>query len=236
MAETTKIAWCHSTFNPWKGCSRISEGCRFCYAETMSRRNPKVLGVWGDGGTRVAAGEATLRAPFKWDREAGKAGGRRRVFCASLADVFEDRPELTAYRARLWQTILYTPNLDWLLLTKRPGNVLPALKAVHAYQKERALDDDCLAEWIGGSYPPPNVWLGVSVEDQGAADERIPRLLETPAAVRFLSVEPLLSPINLSQWLPKGGRYDRSRASVSGTDGAGFFHGGLSRESLETQR
>lgn len=101
MGVNTKIEWTTHTFNPWRGCTRISEGCRFCYAETLSRRNPAVLGVWGDEGTRVVASESMWRQPIKWDREAAAAGERRRVFCASLADAFEDRPELELPRKRL---------------------------------------------------------------------------------------------------------------------------------------
>lgn len=214
-------------FNCWRGCTRISESCRFCYAEKLSHRNPAVLGVWGPHGTRVVAAESYWRLPRKWDRDAAKAGERRRVFCASLADVFEewngyavnadglcmwDLPQgwtptdmklgvrmltLDGIRARLWQTILNTPWLDWLLLTKRPENVLPILRRVYDLQKSRALDDGCLAAWIDGSHPPDNVWIGVSCEDQATADERIPHLLKIPAAVRFLSCEPLLGPVDL---------------------------------------
>src|SRR5690606_36582345 len=88
MAETTKISWTDSTFNPWRGCTKIAAECSSCYADTMSKRNPKTLGVWGPRGTRVVAAESYWRQPLKWDREAAAAGERRRVFCASLADVF----------------------------------------------------------------------------------------------------------------------------------------------------
>jgi protein gp37 len=197
MGQDSKIEWTTHTFNPWRGCTKVSPGCTNCYAEKLSHRNPGVLGIWGDKGTRVVASDATWREPWKWDRVAGNAGRRDRVFCASLADVFEDRPELVEPRARLWQTILYTPNLDWLLLTKRPEKVIPALRQVHSHQRERLLNDDCLAAWIDGTHPPDNVWLGTSVENQTAADERIPHLLKVPATVRFLSVEPLLGPVDL---------------------------------------
>lgn len=179
MGETTKIEWCHHTFNPWRGCTKVSPGCTNCYAETLSARNPSVLGTWGPKGTRVVASESYWRQPFAWNRAAEKAGERRRVFCASLADVFEDRRDLEEPRRRLWDLIRATPHLDWLLLSKRPQNfwMLPAT-------------------WK--SAPQPNVWLGVSVENQEYADERIPVLLDTPAAVRFLSCEPLLGPLDLS--------------------------------------
>src|SRR5262245_49606753 len=118
--ENSKIQWTDHTFNVWRGCEKVSPGCAHCYAETMSRRNPAVLGEWGKHGTRVIASEAMWREPLKWDRQARAAGVRKRVFCASLADVFEDRPELVAPRERLFRLIEDTPNLDWQLLTKRP--------------------------------------------------------------------------------------------------------------------
>lgn len=187
MAENSKIEWTHHTFNPWRGCTKVSDGCKNCYAESMSKRNPATLGVWGDNGTRVVAAENYWKQPLKWNRDAAKAGERRRVFCASLADVFEDHPAIMAgWRARLGDLIFRTPHLDWLLLTKRPQNVY------------RMLPDF----WINFSEPytmPDNVWLGVSVENQEQADKRIPELLKVPAAVRFLSCEPLLGAVDLRQ-------------------------------------
>lgn len=90
MGEITKIQWADHTFNPWRGCTKIDPACANCYADAQSRRNPGVLGVWGPNGTRVVASESKWREPIKWNREAEKAGERRRVFCASLSDVFED--------------------------------------------------------------------------------------------------------------------------------------------------
>lgn len=123
MAENSKIEWTNHTFNPWRGCQKVSPGCQHCYAETLSKRNPAVLGEWGPNGKRVIASEAHWRLPLKWNKAAKLAGERHRVFCASLADVFEDRPELVAPRVRLFHLISETPNLDWLLLTKRPENI-----------------------------------------------------------------------------------------------------------------
>lgn len=131
MAENSKIEWTTHTFNPWRGCTKVSEGCRNCYAETMSGRNPKVLGVWGPSGTRVVASEAMWREPLKWNADAAKRGVHARVFCASLADVFEGPetmpadawPKVRAARVRLFHLMNATPHLDWLLLTKRPENV-----------------------------------------------------------------------------------------------------------------
>ena len=122
MAENSAISWTDHTFNPWVGCQKVSAGCLNCYAETlMDRRWGKVK--WGPGGTRVVTSEANWRQPLKWNRQAEETGGRLRVFCASLADVFEDRPELMEPRRRLFDLIQETPNLDWLLLTKRPQNI-----------------------------------------------------------------------------------------------------------------
>lgn len=160
----------------------------------MSKRNPGTLGVWGPKGTRVVAAESYWRQPLKWNAEAEAAGERRRVFCASLADVFEGPETMPAEswvsiieaRARLMVLIASTPALDWLLLTKRPQNVglmVPPL-------------------WHANGLPP-NVWIGTSVEDQAAADERIPHLLKVPASVRFLSCEPLLGPVDLRRWLTR---------------------------------
>jgi protein gp37 len=203
MGANSKISWTHHTFNPWRGCTKVSEGCKNCYAETLSKRNPKVLGVWGPQGTRVMASEAMWREPLKWNEEARAAGERRRVFCASLADVFEGpttcTPEahqmIQEARIRLFELIAKTPHLDWLLLTKRPENIPYVLKTTWTPSKAslwHKLEQGFL----------PNIWLGTSVENQAAADERIPELLKVPAKVRFLSCEPLLGPVNLEQCAP----------------------------------
>ncbi len=197
MAENSKIEWTDHTFNPWRGCTKISEGCKNCYAETLSKRNPATLGIWGDNGTRVVASESYWKQPLKWNRQAecdcnsSRLGGhitcafcesggvRPRVFCASLADVFEDRPELTEPRRRLFDLINETPNLDWLLLTKRPENIEPLFnEVVHHF----GWDEDLSVM---------NTWIGTTVENR-KAKERIEILRQIPAAVRFLSCEPLL--------------------------------------------
>lgn len=205
MGKDSGIQWTTHTFNPWRGCTKVSAGCTNCYAETLSKRNPKALGVWGDDGTRVVAAESYWRQPIAWDRAARATGERHRVFCASLADVFEDRPELAEPRDRLFGLIAATRGLDWLVLTKRPERAREYLVRKNHWGAAEAYQDlvygvnsgtslgDGLADW-----PPRNVWLGVSVEDQQRADERIPILLKIPAAVRFLSVEPLLGPIDLT--------------------------------------
>jgi protein gp37 len=178
MGETTGIAWCDHTFNPWWGCAHVSPGCVNCYAETLAKRYGN--DVWGKSTDRRFFGDKHWNEPLIWNRKAEAAGVRRRVFCGSMMDVFEDRPDLDAPRGQLIRLIAATPSLDWLLLTKRPENAY----LLHVAEPARP--------W------PPNVWLGVSVEDQRRADERIPKLLAIPAAVRFLSCEPLLGPIYLN--------------------------------------
>ena len=176
MGRVTEIAWTDATFNPWIGCQKISPGCDRCYAETLNKR---VGGSnWGPGAPRRRTSEANWKQPLLWNRKAEKDGARRRVFCASMADVF-DKAVPEQWRADLWALITATPHLDWLLLTKRPQNIAKMLPIM----------------WGEGW---PNVWLGTSVENQTEADRRIPHLLAAPAAVRFLSCEPLLGPVDLT--------------------------------------
>lgn len=180
MGEKTGISWTDSTFNPWWGCTKVSPGCANCYAETLAVTRRK-LPVWGPAPRfgRKFMSEGHWKGPEKWNRAAAAAGVRHRVFCASMADVFDEHPDVVPHRARLFDLIERTPHLDWQLLTKRPERVMEAVPP----------------DWHGGF--PRNVWIGTSVEDQERADERIPLLLEIPAAVRFLSCEPLLGPVNL---------------------------------------
>jgi protein gp37 len=150
MGERTGITWTDHTFNPWWGCAKVSQGCKHCYAETLSARFHGDR-LWGVGGDRKIASEATWREPLKWDRVAAKAGVRRRVFCASMADVLERHADtetnakLDAARARLWALIEATPNLDWQLLTKRPGHMARGLPL----------------RWLGAC--PSNVSFGISL-------------------------------------------------------------------------
>lgn len=183
--QNSKIEWTHHTFNPWWGCQRVSPGCEHCYAETLANRYGHA--VWGPAKTtpRRMMSANYWKQPLKWHKAAQAAGERQRVFCASMADVFEDHPDLREPRARLFDLISETPSLDWLLLTKRPENVMQML-----VDAGRGFQD-----------LPPWVWLGTSVEDQRRANERIPLLLDIPARVRFLSCEPLLGPVILrDEW------------------------------------
>ena len=184
MAETTGIAWTDHTFNPWWGCTRVSAGCRNCYAETFAKRTGHA--VWGTSAERRTFGEKHWNEPLRWNRKASAEGVQRRVFCASMADVFEDHPDVAGERRRLWDLIGETTWLDWQLLTKRPENVAGMVPA----------------EWLS-DFPgwPENVWIGTTVEDQAAADARVPILAALPAPVRFLSCEPLIGPVDLSAWL-----------------------------------
>src|SRR5687767_5849881 len=121
MGETN-ISWTDYSFNPWIGCEKVSEGCKNCYAEEFTTRRLE-KGLWGRDARRRQRPDAAWKEPLAWNRRAAKDGVRRKVFCASLADVFEERPDLDAPRRRLWETIRATPNLDWQLLTKRPENI-----------------------------------------------------------------------------------------------------------------
>jgi protein gp37 len=219
MSKKTKIEWCDHTFNPVRGCTKVSPGCEHCYAAREAVRFPGMRGIWGNAGTRIAAVPDAWKEPRRWDRRSVESW-RPRVFCASLADVFEDwkgdlrfpaefspqgwvtarwdgsqmvrelddaaereglaRATMDNLRTELFRLIEETPGLDWLLLTKRPQNVMRMVP-----------------EFWRGCFPA-NVWMGTTVEDQARADERIPELLRIPARVRFLSCEPLLGPVDLN--------------------------------------
>lgn len=186
--ENSKIEWTHHTFNPWVGCTKVSDGCKHCYAEAlMDTRMGKVQ--WGPHGERKRTSAAYWRQPLKWNREAEREGVRKRVFCASLADVFEAKRELDPWREELLHLISACRNLDWLLLTKRPDKIDFLIRVAIGYGMDR---------WYAEN---PHVWQGVSVEDRLTADERIPQLLRYPAAVRFLSCEPLLSGLKIKPYL-----------------------------------
>lgn len=249
MGAATKIEWTATvradgsvvpgyTFNPWWGCVKVSPGCAHCYAEAFDRRthgterHTDARGVvrephWGNDAPRRFFGDAHWRQPIAWNRAAEKAGERRRVFCASMADVFEDRPDLVAPRARLFALIDATPTLDWLLLSKRPENIGRLLVEAADWGKANtSLDHIALREWgQGHGQPFPNVWLGTTVENQEQADLRIPLLLQVPAAVRFLSVEPMLGPVDLSPWLVYNPVHEQRPASGGVGPGCGAERG-----------
>ena len=176
MSENTKIEWCDHTFNPWVGCTKISPACDHCYAEGWAKRSGQV--VWG--GERKRTSIANWKLPLKWNRAAEANGIRPKVFCASLADVFDNEVD-PVWFTDLFELIEATPNLDWLLLTKRIGNVAKMVAD---------------GRWFPTHWP--NVWIGATICNQAEADRDIPKLLAVPAAKRFLSMEPLLGPVDLS--------------------------------------
>lgn len=214
MAETTKIEWATSTFNPWTGCTKVSPGCANCYAEALSKRTGLVK--WGKGQPRRRTTPAYWRGPVRWNREAERARklwaqrgavgappARPRVFCASLADWLDDEVSVE-WIADLIALVAATPDLNWLLLSKRPhlwrGRVTAAWRDVlidrGAGTPEKRAAYDMADRWLDGE-APANVWVGTTVEDQERADQRVPQLLAIPARVRFLSCEPLLGPVDL---------------------------------------
>lgn len=218
MAERTKIEWCDDTFNPWTGCSKVSPGCDRCYAEAWSQRAGDKVGKWGPGAPRVRTSLANWRAPARWNARpfvqcdgcgwrgekkdlhaCPVCGGgaftpvRRRVFCASLADVF-DNDVPTLWRQQLMTLVADTPNLDWLFLTKRIGNARKMLA-------DASMHDGRLLTANDEYRPPANLWIGATIVNQEEADRDIPKLLVTPAKVRFLSMEPLLGPVKIGRHL-----------------------------------
>lgn len=224
MSENSAISWTDHTFNPWMGCTKVSPACAHCYAERdMDKRYGKV--AWGVSGTRVLTSHANWAKPAKWNREAGEKGIRYRVFCASLADVFEDwkgpmlsngvpvtisdegswlrNPDcpfghrqmtMDDARNRLFDVIDATPNLDWLLLTKRPENIRKMWPKV-------GFPDAGIPGSLGRHVRLNNVWLGTTVENQEYANKRIPELLRCRdlSPVLFLSCEPLLGHVDITQ-------------------------------------
>jgi protein gp37 len=272
MAENSKIQWTTHTFNPWRGCQKVAAGCANCYAETLSKRNPGTLGIWGPNGTRVLASEAMWREPGKWNKEAfydsfgkplkGESHDRPRVFCASLADVFEDwqgrvvdcrgdvmwhrsdkgivsaggttvgnvRDErhatLDDARARLFRLIDATPNLDWLVLTKRPESVR---RMWPAYQNDSSGTRGYSPRVDGvmhGGLRMDNVWLGTSVATQEDAERNVPELLRCRdlAAKLFLSIEPLVGSVDLCKCI--GGTLYRCACGYHATEKELIFAGG----------
>lgn len=243
MGETS-IQWTDYTFNPWIGCQRVSPGCVHCYAEARDQRFTRGKN-WGPKGARTRTSPANWRKPLAWNEKAQREGMTRRVFVASLADVFENRPELAEWREDLFGLIASTPSLQWLMLTKRPENILPLWPKV--------ISEPAFKGRGGGGYQPahppggyywPNLWLGTTAEDQQRADERIPELLKVPAAVRFLSCEPLLEPVDLTAHRPRVSETIDSPlllpdwVIIGGESGpqARSFHTGWARELLEQCR
>ena len=173
MAENTKIEWCDHTFNPWIGCTKVGPPCDNCYAEALSNRYGWV--TWGAHGERKRTAPANWKKPLAWDKAAKTAGVRHRVFCASLADWLDNQVS-DNWRDDLALLIEATPNLYWLLLTKRIQN----------FDKHAPWHDDDI---------PANVWLGITCGSQDEYDRDWPRLASLQARIRFISHEPSLGPL-----------------------------------------
>ena len=188
MAEVTGIAWTDSTFNPWIGCTKVGPGCDHCYAEALDKRHRWGGAThWGAGVPRNRTSAANWAKPRAWNKARLKDGKPHRVFCASLADVFDNEVP-TQWRNDLFNLIWETPALTWLLLTKRIGNARHMLPLTTLR----------------------NVWLGATIVNQEEADRDVPKLLATPAAVRFISYEPALGPVDWAKfpgldWIIVGG-------------------------------
>lgn len=190
---TSKIEWTDTTWNVVTGCTKVSPGCDNCYAERFTER------FHGKGSfTEVKLHHDRLDAPLRWRKP-------RRVFVNSMSDLFHSEV-LDEVIARVWAVMAATPQHTYQVLTKRHGRMRsllnsPAFRAEVEGRYGWIVDTDGMDLVPGPSWPLRNAWLGVSVEDQQRAELRIPALLETPAVVRFLSCEPLLGPVDLSQWL-----------------------------------
>lgn len=194
MSESTIIAWTDHTFNPWMGCEKVSDGCKNCYAATLTK-NRMGLDLWGGKAPRQVT-KAPWKNVIKWNADAPNnvgvlgAGMPDLTFCASLCDVFEDHPTANATRPALWDVIRRCRNIHFQVLTKRPERIVANLPE----------------DWGDGW---PNVWLGTSVEDMRVAG-RVDHLRDIPAIVRFISYEPALgslADLNLTgiDWVIFGG-------------------------------
>ena len=184
MGEITAVSWCDHTFDPWIGCTRVSPACDRCYAARDNERRGWVSG-WGVGVPRRRT--KTWGDPIKWNRKAALTGYRPRVFCASLADVFDNEVD-PAWRVDLWQLLRDTQNLRWILLTKRIGNA---------------------AKMLPADWPFPNAGLMSTLENQAVWDRDYHKLAAIPAAWHGVSAEPLLGHINIGDakpdWIITGG-------------------------------
>lgn len=209
MAENSSIEWCDSTFNPWIGCTKVSPGCDHCYAERDFDKRRHVV-VWGTGQARHRTARLTWRKPLQWQTNAAafqaQHGRRQRVFCASLADVFDNEVPDT-WLLDLLDLIKTAPDLDWLLLTKRIGNWRMRMKeclAMASIAPGRRIWPglaEWIADWLGGKVPT-QVWIGATFVNQAEVDRDLPKLQDVPARVIFGSFEPLLGSVDLGLDVP----------------------------------
>jgi protein gp37 len=188
MAENSNIQWTHHTFNAWIGCIRKTEGCVLCYAEILAASRMSHFGkLWGPNSDRHRTTDNYWKQPFKWNRKAKALGERHRVFLGSMMDFFEDNPKVILMRKEMWEIIRQTPDLDWLILTKRPENIIKFLPE----------------DWGNGWH---NVWIGTSYT--GEKDKQmINDLVNAPAYLRFLSMEPLLGATDITNVKRKDGSF-----------------------------
>lgn len=206
MGKETTVPWTDRTFNGWWGCVEVSPACRGCYAREWA----KFTGfkeIWGKDGPRRLFGDKHWAEPLKWEAEAVAAGKRLRVFCLSMGDFFEDHPALLLPRLRLLQLITQTPHLDWLILTKRPGDALRLLRQTICIPSSVDQFDAAISmvsNWIAMDQPPANLWLGATVEDNERLKLRAGELIRVPAVVHFLSMEPLLEWVDPSRYFTCG--------------------------------
>jgi len=222
MADKTGISWTDATWNPTRGCSRVSEGCRFCYAETFAATRLSGPGQAYEGLATTVNGHARwtnivrlvpekLGEPLTWRQP-------KRVFVDSMSDLFHEQVPF-AYVARVFAVMAITAREHtYQILTKRPER----MRAFMAGDGTAQLVEDAMAEWSHGTlddWPLPNVWLGVSVEDQATADGRIPVLLDTDAACRFISLEPQLADVDLDSYLDPFFAADDPRSYLPGGRG-----------------
>lgn len=179
----SKIEWCDETYNPITGCSKISEGCQNCYAERMAKRFAGRFGYPKDKPFGVTFHKDKVEEPLKWKKP-------KRIFVCSMSDFFNIEVEF-AWQLKIFRIIRLSPRHTFMFLTKRPNNMRDIISRIY----KRMDCKGCL----------PNVWLGVTAENQQTADERIPILLQIPAAKRFVSVEPMLGAVDLQgYYLSKG--------------------------------
>jgi protein gp37 len=192
MAENSGIEWTTHTFNPWIGCTKVSAACDHCYAEAWDARGLQGKDSrWGPHALRTRT--KTWGNPRKWQRQALASGERPRVFCASLADVADNHKSIEPqWRRDLVALIRECPNLDFLLLTKRPQNVAK-------------LYPDLIEDW------PDNVWMGASTENREEMLRRGEALAKLPAKITFWSAEPLVGDLGeipadiMPSWVITGG-------------------------------
>lgn len=203
MSKDSHIEWTDHTFNIVHGCTKVSEACQFCYAELWDRRQLYSDELhWGPNASRLKMSEEYWKQPLSWNRAAARQGRCTKVFCSSMADVFEDHADVRAEQPKLWKLIEQTPNLIWQLLTKRPENVMAMVPE----------------SWRAGF--PPNVWMMTSTENQQRFNERVGHLKKVPAIVLGFSCEPLLSTIEIGDavhgvdpkklWFIAGGESSKS--------------------------